>query len=202
MEHDYASAVIPWFVTEWRGKQSAKHVEEIEFRRLTTEDSIDRDTDKPGLLEAEPTPTSWRTRYTTGWRSGAINCALSVTVVFLLNVALTAYGNSNLRDRDGVIVDGDCERTRKLNSYLHLLINILSSIMLSASNYCMQCLSAPTRREVDLAHAKGLSLDIGIPSIRNLKHISKKRVILWFLLGASSLPLHLLCVLGPRFSLD
>jgi hypothetical protein len=73
-----------------------------------------------------------------------------------------------------------------------LLINALSTILLSASNYTMQCLSAPTRSEVDDAHSTGKWLDIGVPSVRNLGRIARKRVILWWLLGASSLPLHLL----------
>lgn len=79
-----------------------------------------------------------------------------------------------------------------MNSYLHFAINLLSTILLSSSNYCMQCLSAPTRKEVNTAHAKGVWLDIGIPSMRNLRYIDRRRVILWGLLGLSSLPLHLL----------
>lgn len=55
----------------------------------------------------------------------------------------------------------------------------------------MQCLSAPTRKEIDRAHARGVWLDIGIPSVRNLRYISKRRVLIWALLGLSSLPLHL-----------
>jgi len=54
----------------------------------------------------------------------------------------------------------------------------------------MQRLAAPTRAEVDDAHAKKKWVDIGIPSIKNLLFIEKERVILWLLLGLSSLPLH------------
>lgn len=60
---------------------------------------------------------------------------------------------------------------------------------------CQQCLSSPTRIEVDKAHAQGRWLDIGIPSIRNVRHLSRQRIKLWVLLALSSLPLHLLCVL-------
>ena len=56
----------------------------------------------------------------------------------------------------------------------------------------MQILSAPTRKEIDKAHARKKWLDIGVPSVRNLKNVATKKVVMWCLLGLSSLPLHLL----------
>lgn len=56
----------------------------------------------------------------------------------------------------------------------------------------MQLLVSPTRREVNKAHNKGRWLDIGVPSIRNLRSISPIRVVIWVVLGLSSLPLHFL----------
>lgn len=56
----------------------------------------------------------------------------------------------------------------------------------------MQCLSAPTRSEVDKAHSQGIWLDIGVPSVRNLRRLSTPRIVLWWLLAISSIPLHLL----------
>lgn len=70
--------------------------------------------------------------------------------------------------------------------------NALGTLLLSGSNYCMQVLCAPTRRELDQAHAQGRWLDIGVPSFRNLWRISPKRVVVWWVLGLSSIPLHLL----------
>lgn len=138
----------------------------------------------------EPTvePNSLR-RYTSGWRFGAINGAISVSVVFFINLVVTIAFSAR---KDGILYDGDCDRASKLNIGLHLLINILSTVLLSSSNYCMQCLSAPTRREIDDAHSKGNWLDVGIQSIHNLRNISRKRAVVWVLLGLSSLPLHLL----------
>lgn len=88
----------------------------------------------------------------------------------------------------------DCSLMKKMSMWLHLAINVLSTVLLSASNYCMQCLSSRTREEVDRAHANGMWLDIGVPSVRNLQHISWRRAITWWLLGLSSVPLHLLLV--------
>ena len=56
----------------------------------------------------------------------------------------------------------------------------------------MQLLVSPTRAEVNKAHEQQRWLDIGIPNIRNLRFVSIRNRILWFLLVFSSLPLHLL----------
>jgi hypothetical protein len=138
-------------------------------------------------------PTKKQTRAFHGWRFGALGCAASSTVVFVINLVVTIWGSWNLKSGDdaGALYTGDCERVRQMNVGIHVLINILSTVLLSGSNYCMQCLSAPTRKEIDEAHAKGVWLDIGIPSMRNLNMIKTQRVVLWFLLAFSSLPLHL-----------
>ena len=87
---------------------------------------------------------------------------------------------------------GNCDQARRTNIGLHVFINILSTILLSASNYYLQCLSSPTRKGVDRAHAKGRWLEIGVMSFTNVFHINWLRSILWVCLALSSLPLHLL----------
>lgn len=105
---------------------------------------------------------------------------------------MVAHGTEG--DGDGTITEGTCSRIKNLSLWLHLAINILGTVLLAASNYCMQILSAPTRGEVDKAHQKKKWLDIGVPSIRNLFEIKKRRAYLWLFLGLSSIPLHLLLV--------
>ncbi|KAF3009632.1 hypothetical protein E8E13_007344 [Curvularia kusanoi] len=75
---------------------------------------------------------------------------------------------------------------------LHIVINVLSTLLLSASNYTMQVLTAPTYDECIRAHRQGKWLDIGILSMRNIKSLTLRRRVLWFALCISSLPLHLL----------
>jgi hypothetical protein len=77
-----------------------------------------------------------------------------------------------------------------LGTGFHVGINILSTLLLGASNLCMQLLVAPTRQEIDDAHRKKIWFDIGIPSWRNLKSIEPSRMYLFYVLMASSLPLH------------
>ena len=57
----------------------------------------------------------------------------------------------------------------------------------------MQCLSSPTRDEVDKAHRQNATLDIGIPSLKNLRRIASSRLLLWSLVALSSIPLNWFC---------
>jgi hypothetical protein len=127
----------------------------------------------------------------TGWRFGALHFATWAAIVFTINIIVSIWGGVYQKAK-GSLTEGDCGDIKNLNRGLHIFINILSTILLSGSNYCMQCLSAPTRTDIDRAHAKLTWLDIGVPSIRNLEHISRRRFWLWLLLGLSSVPLHLL----------
>ncbi|MCJ1426733.1 hypothetical protein MMC29_004636 [Sticta canariensis] len=81
--------------------------------------------------------------------------------------------------------------TKNLDLWLHLGINLLSTVLLSASNYTMQSLSAPARDEINNAHQQRISCDTGIPSLRNLGRISRRR-FLWWTTALSSIPLHFL----------
>lgn len=129
-----------------------------------------------------------------GYHIGVTLCAGLTGTVFLINLTLTIWAlkTSGLNQDFGIIQRGNCHHTRKLNLWLHLVINVLSTSLLSASNYCMQCLSSPTRQDIDKAHAQNKWLDIGVPSVRNLRGITWKRIILWCLLAVTSLPLHLM----------
>ena len=130
-----------------------------------------------------------------GWRTGVAWGALGALVLLIINVTLLIWiRSSHIISDSGLatIFEGDCEKKTNISLWCHLFINACSTLLLSASNNAMQCLSAPTRSNVDRAHARGSWLDIGIPSIRNLRIVEWKRVLLWAILGLSSLPLHLL----------
>jgi hypothetical protein len=130
-----------------------------------------------------------------GWRGGAlVGISAAVLVLFINTGALVATLKINDVNDEGrlTIYEGNCSKVRKMNTGIHLLINVLSTLLLGASNYCMQCASAPTREEIDKAHNEKKWLDIGVLSWRNLRYISTSRLIIWVLLAFSSLPLHLL----------
>ena len=136
-----------------------------------------------------------KTDYLHGWRMGITLCAATASTVFMINLVLTVWALSRYGFKKGgigTIQEGSCKMTKRLSLWLHLIINILSTLLLGASNYTMQCLASPTREEVDRAHRQNKWLDIGVPSIRNLTRISSDRKILWWLLVISGVPLHLL----------
>jgi hypothetical protein len=127
-----------------------------------------------------------------GWRFGASLGFLTCLFVLILNVILTIWGALRSKGNNGHIFEGDCTTAKHHNMGLHIVINVLSTLMLGASNYSMQCLSAPTRQDIDKAHREGRWLDIGVQSLKNLRWTQRWKWMVWCLLGLSSLPLHLL----------
>lgn len=128
-----------------------------------------------------------------GYHFGVMCCAVTSMAVFFINLIITIWATSSygLRGGLGTIQDGSCKRTTTLGFWLHLAINALSTLLLGASNYSMQCLSSPTRAEIDKAHSQNVWLDVGIQSVRNLRRLSSSRIAVWWLLALSSIPLHL-----------
>lgn len=116
-------------------------------------------------------------------------------IVLALNITLIVVALR--KDRINGIVNlysGSVDSVWKVNLWLHIFINVCSTLLLSASNYGMQVLCAPTRSDCDEAHRKNKSLIIGLLSILNIRYISWRRKLLWTALAVSSIPLHLLQV--------
>ena len=137
--------------------------------------------------------SSWSQRFS-GWRGGVAACIAISALVLFLNAVLAIVAAVRWDKADGLAAafTGDCGVAARWTTAIHLVINLLSSLLLGASNYCMQRLVAPTRQEIDDAHAQKRWLDIGIPSIRNVSSINARRVVIWTLLALSSVPLHFL----------
>ena len=125
---------------------------------------------------------------------GVALCAFTAGTVLVINVIVTIWGTARFGVQGTLVTiqNGDCSKSKKLSLWLHLAINILSTLLLGASNYCMQCLSSPSRAEINSAHSQHIWLDIGVPSVRNLRRVSWNKVVLWWLFAISTVPLHLL----------
>ncbi|KAF6837258.1 hypothetical protein CPLU01_03122 [Colletotrichum plurivorum] len=133
----------------------------------------------------------------TGWRKAAVvNIGLmSVALLFLIGVLAVAVSKTNGDFRQAwIFYTAACRdsSTSQIDTLLHLLINILSTVILASSNFFMQVLNAPSRREVDAAHARGIWLDIGVPSWRNSFHLSRFKLAAWIGLLLTSAPIHML----------
>ncbi|PVH88350.1 hypothetical protein DL98DRAFT_648494 [Cadophora sp. DSE1049] len=127
------------------------------------------------------------------WRKSLLACAFLAALVLIINLSLVGWVSRLHTTEDGsyIAMRGSCNNVNKASLFSHLGINILSTLLLGASNYCMQIVIAPSKADLDEAHSKGRWLDIGVPSIRNLRCVSKWRKFICVMLCLSSLPLHL-----------
>ena len=91
------------------------------------------------------TPDSKRTKKLPKWRRTLVFWLTGSVIVFVAQLSftlwaylrapnddLTMYYNRNL-------YEGRCSVAKSINTGAHLLINILSTLLLSGGNYCMQC---------------------------------------------------------------
>jgi len=129
-----------------------------------------------------------------GWRRVIIIAAIITAAVLLLNITFAIFTYFRFTASKGVghIYQGNCVLVERWNTAFHLLINALGTVLLAASSFTMQCLSSPTRSEVDVAHSRGRPMDIGVPSIRNLFYSRYWKGLIWLGLCLTTLPLHFL----------
>ena len=104
----------------------------------------------PGISQPPPRPRTWRQKQLSGWRVGLTYCTMASVVVLIVNITVTVWAHraSTARKGFGTLFSGDCQRTKTLSTWMHLALNGLSTILLSASSYAMQICSAPTRTNV------------------------------------------------------
>lgn len=137
---------------------------------------------------------SFKQRYLGGLKLSLRAFAFAAAIVLLVNLCwlIWAWRRFGIMSGYGTIQQGDCAAAKRLNTWLHLLINILSTLLLAGSNAFMQVFSAPTRQEVDRAHARGIWLHIGVLGIRNWRGIAKRKALVSLVLALTSIPFHLL----------
>lgn len=132
-----------------------------------------------------------------GWRKIAFYLTLLTVIItsllfILLIVSLHVIdGGETSISEETIFYTGSCHRTSIANLVIHLAINIIGTCIIGSSNFFMQILVAPRRRDIDHAHTYGYWMEIGVNSIRNFQFISKIRTSLWALIALSSIPLHL-----------
>lgn len=148
----------------------------------------------PTVNPTHPRAKTWRTRMARQkvvlWACFVIVSTICITN-FVLAVLLWSRDESS---PDGVVTlyQGDCTVVRRADTATHLLINILSTLLMGASNMTLELIGAPTRKEVDKAHRAGTWLDIGVLSFRNLSRTSRVSCTIWCCLALSSIPIHFL----------
>ena len=133
-----------------------------------------------------------------GWRGSAVllsilsaSTTVLLTILLFLSVFKLGSGSSSFSGTS-LLFSGECSQASRLTTLLHLAINIIASIILASSNFFMQVLVAPTRKDVDKAHARGRWLEIGVQSWRNIRFLPAANTIFWLILAFTTIPLHLI----------
>lgn len=132
--------------------------------------------EKPGM----------RGRLVSGWRFGVfVNILLTLIILItgFICVVLAGTKKAGLAGEMDLFT-GSCQGARNMDWGLHALISVFVLILIVGANYVFQVLSSPTRSEVSRAHNRKQWLEIGVPSVRNFKHIGKGRVALAIILLA------------------
>lgn len=129
-----------------------------------------------------------------GWRAGLLRAFLLSLAALVVNISVYAwlYRTFSTHEGTATLKHGSCRTVRGANTGIHAALNVLSTLILGVSTYAMQGMTAPSRKEVDAAHAKGKWVEIGTQSLRNLFYIRKRNAWVWALLAITSLPFHLL----------
>lgn len=95
-----------------------------------------------------------RSRFT-GWQWGILTGSAICTLVLLVNCALVVLGASSKTGHNkgiATIITGSADKVSCWSTIMHIIINVLSTLLLSTSNYAMQVLTAPTYEECVRAH--------------------------------------------------
>ncbi|KAL3472966.1 hypothetical protein BJX99DRAFT_249257 [Aspergillus californicus] len=156
--------------------------------------------------------TATHSDHARAWIKGVVVCSwvmggvLAVNIILTIIAAALAYSKNDGQSFPfASMYMGKCSTAKNWTTGLHLVINLLSTAMLGASNYCMQCLASPSRAQVDEAHSQRTWVNVGVPNIWNLLRRQRgKRQWLGYVLLTTSLPIHLIYnsaifySLGPR----
>ncbi|KAK4215121.1 hypothetical protein QBC37DRAFT_282310 [Rhypophila decipiens] len=89
------------------------------------------------------------------------------------------------------VLSGSCQRVNLAKVWIQLAITTASLTLLAASNFAAQAWTALTREEIDRVHRSGDTVDIGIPSLRNITRISLPQRILWVVIFVLATTIHL-----------
>jgi hypothetical protein len=129
-----------------------------------------------------------------GWRAGLFRAFSLSSCALLLNISIYAwlFAASEIEKGNAIVTSRSCNTIHNMDIGIHAGLNIMSTLILGASTYAMQGMTAPTRADVDKAHSNGKWVEIGAQSWRNIAYVSKRNAFLWGVLAITSLPFHLM----------
>ena len=83
-----------------------------------------------------PPKSSWAIRFE-GWRTGASTAAVCALVSLCINLGVALWLASK-GERSAIleVFQGDCDTVARADIWVHLAINVLSTLLLGGSNFC------------------------------------------------------------------
>ena len=135
-----------------------------------------------------------QTRPISSYRVFLVARIIAIAIIFFFNIiwlvrAKVQHGTTH---GFGTVDRGACDTIENLNSRMHVVINVLSTVLLASTTTFMILAYSPTRSEIDTAHRKQQHLTVGSIGVRNLSHISGKRAAIYIILLLALAPVHLL----------
>ena len=176
-----------------RSDAAVTNQQDFSYKPKVTSQTLEASAD-----EKENTPSyckqRFRQKYLGGIKRTLRAFVLLAVLILAINIGWLTYAKSKygIIDGYGTIKQGNCDSVKRLNTWLHLAINVLSTLLLTGSNAFMAAYSGPTRQEIDQAHARRRWLHVGSMSFRNMRGIAKRKSLVVMLLALSSVPFHLL----------
>jgi hypothetical protein len=72
-----------------------------------------------------------------GWKGTLCLGATTSVIVLILNLVMLLWATLRHSATESVLFSGNCDRVKQISAGIHFLINILSTLLLGASNYAM-----------------------------------------------------------------
>ncbi|KAL0942169.1 uncharacterized protein CTRU02_200054 [Colletotrichum truncatum] len=162
-----------------------EYAEEVFYHEATTHSmstaSMSEDLERivPRRRERHSGQSSF-SRMKSGWRAGiALNIVIGFVILIVAIVCLVlALVVVGMIRGESKLFGGSCSKSEDIKIGLFVAINVITIILLATANYVFQVLSSPTRIEIEMAHDAHRWVDIGVPSLRNLRFVSNPRVVL------------------------
>lgn len=128
------------------------------------------------------------------WRIIVIVNTIFAGLSLIIYLAFLIWVHNNLHLIDGVanLFSGTCYQASRTEAYADFATCAFAVLLFAAGSHGVQLLLSPTRDEVENAHSRGRWVHIGIGGPRNMKWVSKRRLLQAVLLAATSTLLPLL----------
>lgn len=102
---------------------------------LHDEGDIDNHLSGPSERHGTGRRSGWRPRFE-GWRAGASIAAILALLSLLINFVVIVWLGSKGTSALVSVYEGSCSVVAQIDIWVHLVINIVSTLLLGGSNYC------------------------------------------------------------------